>query len=63
MAAPKRCTTRATAEKLLEDAEGLVQLSNMQLRLAVELRRKAELLAKPEKKPASKKKPKKRRQD
>lgn len=63
MAATKRCTTRTTAEKLLEDAEGLVQLSNMQLRLAVELRRKAELLAKPEKKPVSTKKPKKRRQD
>ena len=61
MAAPKPFTARTTAKKLLQDAEGMVQLSNMQLRLAVEMHRKAELLAKPEKKPAPKKKPKKRR--
>jgi hypothetical protein len=56
-------TTRAAAEQLLKDADGLVELTNMQLRLALALRHKAELLAKAKKKSAKPltKKPKKRR--
>jgi hypothetical protein len=53
---PKTCShSRISLDQLLKDADGLVQLSNMQLRLALELRRKAERLAKPRPKSARKK--------
>lgn len=60
----KTCSeSRKSLAQLLKDAEGLVQLSNLQLRLALELRRKAERLAKAKKKPtqSSPKKSKQRR--